>query len=99
MRTIILGLCGTMWLVGCSRQPEARHVRPSDEALVNRALDLYAKGKISRAELLKRYDPVVVHLPKMTCVGLNLRPGILGGDTTMCFDRSNKFLGYYVSGD
>ena len=83
----------------CSPQADTPHVRPSEQALVNRALDIYSKGKVTRAELLKTVDPVVVYLPKMTCVGLNLKPGTMGGDTTMCFDRAGKFLGYYVNGD
>jgi hypothetical protein len=100
MRAVAFAICSVMtFLAACSRQPDAPHIRPSEQALVNHALDIYSKGKVSRAELLKTYDPVVVYLPKMTCVGLNLRPGIAGGDTTMCFDRSNKFLGYYVNGD
>ena len=100
MRAFALAMSGFIGcLVACSRQTETPHVRQSEQALVNRALDIYSKGKVTRAELLKTYDPVVVYLPKMTCVGLNLKPGIAGGDTTMCFDRSERFLGYYVNGD
>jgi hypothetical protein len=81
--------------VSCSA-PESR-VR--DDPIVNKALDIYGKGKISRAHLRAEYDINIVYLPKMTCVGLNLRPGTVGGDTTMCFDKSGRFLGYYIDGD
>jgi hypothetical protein len=73
-------------------------VRPSEEAVVNKALDLYGKGRLSRAEILKNVTPVVVYLPDMTCVGLNLNEGVLGADTTLCFDEAGKQVVYYVSG-
>ncbi|MDQ3246560.1 MAG: hypothetical protein M3Q52_06670 [Pseudomonadota bacterium] len=85
-------------LGACSSEQEMPHVRPSEETLVHKALDIYREGKVSRAELLKTYDPVVVYLPKMTCVGLNLKDDSFGGDQTMCFDRSGKQVVSYLNG-
>jgi hypothetical protein len=64
-----------------------------------RALDIEGNGKVSRAELLAQYDPVVVYLPTMTCVGLNLKKNWAGGDTTICLDREGKQVLHYVNGD
>ena len=74
------------------------NVRPSEEVVVNKALDLYGKGKLSRGEILETVTPVVVYLPTMACVGLNLNEGVLGGDTTVCFDETGKQVVYYVNG-
>src|SRR4051812_13610378 len=77
-------------LSGCSCSPQATHVRPSEEAIVNKALDIYGHGKVSREDLRKSFDINVVYLPTMTCVGFNLLPGTAGGDETMCFDKSGQ---------
>src|SRR4051794_2944474 len=86
-------------LSGCTRSSEATHVRPSDEPIVNRALDIYGHGKVSRAALRRSYDINVVYLPTMTCVGFNLRQTTAGGDDTMCFDKSGKLVLTYTNGD
>ena len=86
-------------LTGCSDQPRTVHVRPSEESVVNRALDIEANGRVSREYILRTVDPVVVYLPNMTCVGLNLRKGVAGGDTTICFDGDGKKVLHYVNGD
>lgn len=46
--------------------------------LVNKALDLYSRGKVSREYLLQRYDTAVVYLPDKTCVGIKPRKPHLG---------------------
>ncbi len=74
-------------------------MRPTDKVLVEKALDIYSKGKVSREEILKSVNPVVVYLPDMNCVGLNLKEGVLGGDTTICFDKRGNQVLFYVSGD
>jgi hypothetical protein len=74
------------------------HVRKSDEPLVNKAVDIYREGKVSRGDVLRDHEPVVVYLPDMTCVGLNLKEHMVGGDTTMCFDKSGKQVVYHVEG-
>ena len=86
-------------LSACHRSAEATHVRASEEAIVNKALDIYGHGKVSREELRRSYDINVVHLSTMTCVGFNLRPGTAGGDDTMCFDRSDNLVLTYTNGD
>jgi hypothetical protein len=32
----------------------------------------------------------VVYLPTMTCVGFNLLPGSVGGDDTVCLNKSGQ---------
>jgi hypothetical protein len=86
-------------LAGCTVQPQSPHVRASEQDIVNRALDVEANGKVSRDYILKSVDPVVLYLPDMTCVGLNLRRGVLGGNTTICFDNTGKKVIHHVSGD
>lgn len=73
----------------------------ADEALVKRALELYASSGNSTDPALKRQVyPVVVHLPKMICVGMNLRPGVVGGDETICFNKSDGSIAIrYVNGE
>ena len=84
-------------VASCSRPTS--HIRESDEPVVNKALDIYGKGKVSRADLLKSYDVAVVYLPNMTCVGFNLRAGTAGGDETMCFDKTGRQVVSYRNGD
>ena len=84
---------------GCSQRQVEPDIRPSERAIVDKALEIYGKGKVDRTQLLNRYNPVVVYLPDMTCVGINLKAGIAGGDTTICFDRTGKQVVYYINGD
>lgn len=81
----------------CSRP--VSHIRESDEPIVNKALDDYGKGKISRTDLLKTYDVVIVYLPNMACVGFNLRGGMAGGDETFCYDKVGRKVVSYRNGD
>jgi hypothetical protein len=97
IRTAKVALVLLLGLASCS-QP-APESRTPDDPIVNKALDIYGKGKVSRSDLLRSYDVNVVYLPNMTCVGLNLRPGTAGGDDTMCFDKSEKLVLTYVNGD
>jgi hypothetical protein len=60
------------------------------DPIVDKALDIYGHGKVSREEIRRSNDINVVYLPTMTCVGFNLLPGTLGGDDTMCFDPSGQ---------
>ena len=39
-------------------------------------------------EVARRVSPVVIHLPAMVCVGLNLKRGVAGGVTTVCYSRT-----------
>ena len=74
--------------------------RAAQLPLVNRALDLYGHGKVSRADLLRSYNPVIVYLPEMTCVAMKPRKAFAGGEDTMCFDKDEtRFLFYYRNGD
>ena len=103
MRRRFLALTLMFFVPACwqrrSINSDPSHIRESDEAIVNKALDIYGKGKVSRADLLKTYYINVVYLPTMTCVGFNLRPGTLGGDETMCFDEHGKQIVSYRNGD
>jgi hypothetical protein len=72
------------------RLPGPSFIRAGDEPIVSKALDIYGRGKLSHAELLKSNDINVVYLPTMTCVAFNVLPGSAGGDDTMCFDRSGQ---------
>lgn len=83
----------------CSYSTSTPSIRSADQPYVNKALAIYSKGKVTKEYLLQSVNPAVVYLPNMTCVGLNLRPGVLGGDTTMCFDKNGRQVVYYVNGD
>ena len=85
-------------LIGACAPTEGR-IRPSDQPLVDRALYIYGKGKISPSKILEDVEPAVVYLPQMQCVGLNLKAGVAGGDTTICFDYKGRHVLSYVSGD
>lgn len=85
-------------LAACNRADTACPVRPSDQNIVNHALDVYGDGKMSRQELLSSNYISVVYLPKMTCVGFNLRPGTAGGDDTLCFDENGRKVLSYRNG-
>lgn len=69
----------------------------ADQSIVNKALDEYGQGKISRADLLKAYQPMVVYLPDKTCVGMRRRNVSLGGEDTMCFDKAGERLLFYYN--
>ena len=90
---------GVMGTSACHRDPLAKY-GPDERLYVERAIELYSgNGKISRAEVFRRVDPVVVYLPDMTCVGMNLRRGVVGGDSTVCFDKSGRRVLTYRIGD
>jgi hypothetical protein len=84
-------------LWGCGRADP--QWRPTDRVLIDKAIRAYSNGKASKEEVLKEVTPVVVYLPKMTCVGMNLNPGWAGGDTTICYDDDGKQVLFYVNGD
>lgn len=101
MRSIaIIAFTGVGCLSGCSGSAEPTHVRASDDQIINKALDIYGHGKVSRENLRKSYDLNVVYLPQMTCVGFNLRPGTAGGDDTLCLDKAGqRVVLQYTNGD
>ena len=79
---------------------EPSFISPSAEPIVNRALDIYGHGKVSREGLRRSYDINVVYLPTMTCVGFNLLPQTLGGGDTMCLDKSGqRVVQWYHNGE
>ncbi len=61
----------------------------AEQPLVDRALDIYGAGTLTRKESLRKVYPVVVRLPEMTCVGLNPRLGRMAHATTICFRDSD----------
>ncbi len=73
----------------------------SDQPYVDRALSSYSgNGEIGREQVSRRVSPVVVHLPTMVCVGLNLKRGMAGGDTTICYSKqTNEEVLHYVNGE
>jgi hypothetical protein len=79
-------------------RPVAPRTALRHDPLVERALDLYGHGKLSREAIRKSNDLNVVYLPNMTCVGFNLLPGAAGGDDTMCLDKSGKVVLTYRDG-
>lgn len=85
-------------LAACNRANTECRIRPADQDIVNHALDVYGNGKISRNELLASNIISVVYLPKMTCVGFNLKPGTAGGDDTLCFDKDGRMVLSYRDG-
>ena len=98
----ITGAIGMAALVAaCSDTSEVPvPFRMMDKPVVDKALAIYSGGgKLPLKEVERRVYPVVVHLPKMTCVGLNLRVGMVGGDTTLCFDdESGQLIQTYRDG-
>lgn len=93
---IAMGLLAT----ACATQNGDKTYREAEEKYVSKAIYIYSgKGRISRSEIEKDVRPVVVYLPDMICVGLNLRPGHAGGDTTICFDKNGNEVLHHVSGD
>ncbi len=84
-------------LAACFRDPEDNSDRvAAKDPFVQRALDIQSEREGTPTNLLRTSDPVVLYLPRMTCVGLNLTPKRPGRETTMCFDGAGKFLGTYV---
>jgi hypothetical protein len=79
--------------------PVPYHLR--DQPYVDRALASYSgNGRIPQERVDEQVSAVVVHLPTMVCVGLNLKRGMAGGDTTNCYDKvSGKEVVIYVNGE
>jgi hypothetical protein len=79
---------------------DADVARLDQTPFVNTALDIYGHGKVSRDDLLQRYNPTTVYLPNMTCVAMKPRRLSLGGEDVLCFDKAEKRLLFsYTSGD
>jgi hypothetical protein len=85
-------------LAACNNANPSCAIRDSDRAIVNRALDAYGKGKISRETVLGSSNVQVVYLPHMTCIGFNLKHGTVGGDETLCFDDDGRQVLSYTNG-
>lgn len=60
----------------------------SDEPLIEAAVrESFGNEPISS---VRRHSyPVVVHLPDMSCVGFNVRSGVLGTSRTVCFRKAD----------
>jgi hypothetical protein len=88
------------YLIGSSKyvRPAPCYAGPLNDPIVNKALDLYGNGVMSREEVRTSVDVNVVHLRDMTCVGFNLLPGTAGGSDTMCLDHSGKRVLSYRTG-
>ena len=87
------------FLSACQHSDAACSNRTLHDPIVERALQLYGKGRITPEQLRKTFEISVVYLPNMTCVGFNLKSGTLGGDETWCFDKSGRKILSYVNGD
>ena len=93
---LLLGAAGLLGMVIGYMVRSSEWMRPTAprtafrDPVVDRALDIYGHGKLSREAIRKSYDINVVYLPTMTCVGFNLLPGTAGGDDTMCLDKSGQ---------
>lgn len=96
MKIVIIASTVLATLAGCSD-----NIRSLDQHYVDKAIYVHSNGgKTSKGEVLKKYRPAVVYLPEMVCVGLNLKRGIAGGDSTYCFDkRSQKLVVEYLNGE
>lgn len=92
-------LVASVFALAACTTSETCGVRESDEPVINRALDIYSKGKMNREQLRRSFNIAVVYLPKMTCVGLNAKAGTAGGDETICLDGNGNQVLYHVSGD
>ena len=102
---LLLGLAGLIGAVIGYAVRSSEWMRPvaprtafRDDPIVEKALDVYGHGKLSREAILKSNDLNVVYLPNMTCVGFNLLPGTAGGDDTMCLDKTGKVVLTYRDG-
>jgi len=95
---ILLGAAGLIGGVVGYAIRSSEWIRPvaprtaSNDRIVDKALDIYGHGKLSREGIRRSYDLNVVYLPNMTCVGFNLLPGTAGGDDTMCLDKSGQHV-------
>lgn len=98
-RLLLLAQCAL--LVGaCEHKKSLADYGPVERPYVQRAVDSFTgHGRISREQVFQRYDPVVVVLPTRTCVGMHLRKGIAGGDTTLCYDQTGREVLRYGQGD
>jgi len=86
------------WLLHLTDVPMS--YRGTEAPLVEKAYRIYSdNGRMSRAEFEHEVTPVIVYLRDKTCVGLNLKPGWAGGDTTICFDEQGREVDHYVNGD
>lgn len=91
-RLLILASLSTLSLSACQKAPSDTSVpyHMVDQPLVDKALQIYSgNGKIPKERVDREVYAVVVHLPDMSCVGLNLKPGMAGGDRTICFRNSD----------
>ena len=97
---IIIGLLVVLAVVRSESQ-SAVPFYPADRPIVERAISMYSgNGRVPREEVDRQVYPVVVHLPSMTCVELNLRPTMVGGDTTTCFSPDGRrVVDQYQNGD
>jgi hypothetical protein len=84
------------FLVCCHRDPLARY-GAVDRVYIEKAIHIYSRRP--PAEVLRMFDPAVVYLPKMVCVGMNPRRGVLGGSGTICFDKDGRDILHFRSGD
>lgn len=91
----------TAGLAGCGANAPPVTYHAVDQAYVSRALAFYSgRGRIPPQQVKREVTPVVVHLPTMVCVGLNLKRGVAGGDTTLCYSTSTgRQVLAYVNGD
>lgn len=71
----------------CGCAPQSPVEGAYDKRFVDRAIEIYSGGKMTRSEVLSDVNPAVVYLPDMVCVGMNLPPNVVGGGTTYCFDK------------
>lgn len=88
-------------LTGCSTKTPPVTYHQADQPYVTRALAFYSgHGRIGAPQVKRQMTAVVVHLPTMICVGLNLKRGMAGGDTTVCYSAvTGQQILTYVDGD
>lgn len=105
MRMVVIVLVGISIVALClilkfTFVPPEVLYHSADRTYVDRALFKFSgKKKESLAEVERKVTPVVVHLPGIVCVGLNLKRGIAGGDTTVCFaPNKEEPTVYYING-
>ena len=99
-QSAMLACAGGLLLMGCHRTKTLADYGPAERPFIQRAVDgMTVPGRQSREDVFKRYDPVVVWFPRMVCVGMHLRKGIAGGDSTVCYDRAGRKVASYAFGD
>jgi len=98
MAAIIIAVLLGLLIYDYGRRYEAeRHVTfylPEDQALIDRALDLWAvENNQPRGEILKAYFPIVIDFRTESCVVLHLklRAGV-GGNPIYCFEPKSLRL-------